>query len=151
MPEGEESLHPTTAADTEAAVAEAAGGEGDQQKQQQQEEQQGAEQTSGKPKPEPGSALLGSYGNSVGDKVQSTLSPVGQPLGKGLGTIASPVGGLVEPLVGGVMKSGAGFGDTVGVGAGNQDAKKRAEMERAREPVGGREQTAGNPLGLGDP
>ncbi|KAI4090846.1 MAG: hypothetical protein LQ344_004493 [Seirophora lacunosa] len=155
MPEGEESLHPTTAADTEAAAAaaEAAGGEGgDQQKQQQQQqEQQSGEQTSGKPKPEPGSALLGSYGNSVGDKVQSTLSPIGQPLGKGLGTIASPVGGLVEPLVGGVMKSGAGFGDTVGVGAGNQDAKKRAEMERAREPVGGKEQTAGNPLGLGEP
>ncbi|KAL8739528.1 MAG: hypothetical protein Q9184_008591, partial [Pyrenodesmia sp. 2 TL-2023] len=63
---------------------------------------------------QPGSALLGSYGNSIGSTVQSGLSPVGKPLGKGLETVASPVGGLVEPLVGGIMKSGKGFGDTVG-------------------------------------
>ncbi|KAL9018990.1 MAG: hypothetical protein Q9185_003732 [Variospora sp. 1 TL-2023] len=144
MPEAkeakEESLHPTTAADTEeeAAASEAGG--------------QGQEQAEGKPRqPEPGSALLGTYGNTAGSKIESGLSPVGKPLGKGLETVAAPVGGLVEPLVGGVMRSGQGFGDTVGVGAGNQDAKKREEMERERKPVGGQEQTAGNPLGLGEP
>ncbi|KAI4102779.1 MAG: hypothetical protein LQ339_004518 [Xanthoria mediterranea] len=129
-----EELRPTTAQDTEAA---AAGSEGQSQ-----------EQESGKPPKEPGSAFLGSYGNSVGNKVSSTLSPVGKPLGKGLETVASPVGGLVEPLVGGVMRSGQGFGDTVGVGAGNQDAKKYEEAERERASVGGKEQTGGNPLGL---
>lgn len=76
---------------------------------------------------------------------------MGKPLGKGLETVASPVGGLVEPLVGGIMKSGKGFGDTVGVGAGNQDQKKAEEAERERQPVGGKEQTAGNPLGLSEP
>lgn len=49
------------------------------------------------------------------------------------------------------MKMGKGFGDQVGVGAGNQDAKKREERERERKPVGGQEQTGGNPLGLSDP
>ncbi|KAI4171401.1 MAG: hypothetical protein LQ343_004257 [Gyalolechia ehrenbergii] len=123
--EVKESLHPTNAAETEAAAAASEEGE-----------PAGQEQASGKSRPEP---------------VQSTLSPVGKPLGKGLGTIASPVGGLVEPLVGGVMKSGKGFGDTVGVGAGNQDPKKLEEMREERKDVGGKEQTAQNPLGLGDP
>lgn len=49
------------------------------------------------------------------------------------------------------MKSGKGFGDTVGVGAGNQDHKKFEEAERERAPVGGKEQTGGNPLGLSEP
>lgn len=49
------------------------------------------------------------------------------------------------------MKSGKGFGDTVGVGAGNQDPKKLEEMREERKDVGGKEQTAQNPLGLGDP
>lgn len=65
--------------------------------------------------------------------------------------MGSPIGGLVEPLVGGVMKSGKGFGDTVGVGAGNQDKKKLEEMQRDKADVGGKEQTASNPLGLGEP
>ncbi|KAL8774801.1 MAG: hypothetical protein Q9209_000740 [Squamulea sp. 1 TL-2023] len=132
---GKEELRPTTAEDTEAAAAEG----------------QSQEQEGGKPPREPGSAFLGGYGNSAGDKVSSTLSPVGKPLGKGLETVASPVGGLVEPLVGGLMKSGKGFGDTVGVGAGNQDQKKYEEAEQERAPVGGKEQTAGNPLGLSQP
>ncbi|KAL9599685.1 MAG: hypothetical protein Q9219_003673 [cf. Caloplaca sp. 3 TL-2023] len=167
--EAQESLHPTTAAETEAAAA--ASEEGGQQQEAGQEQQaQGQAGSGGKGRPEPGSAFLGSYGNSVGDKgssslpphsplpptdspttVSSTLSPVGKPLGKGLETVASPVGGLVEPLVGGVMKSGKGWGDQVGVGAGNQDRKKLEEMERERSDVGGKEQTAGNPLGLGEP
>ncbi|KAL8778403.1 MAG: hypothetical protein Q9213_007429 [Squamulea squamosa] len=159
---GKEELRPTTAEDTEAAAA-PEGTEGQSQ-----------EQEGGKPLREPGSAFLGGYGNSAGDKgypprspsplsspiflsanykkkVSSTLSPVGKPLGKGLETVASPVGGLVEPLVGGLMKSGKGFGDTVGVGAGNQDHKKYEEAEQERAPVGGKEQTAGNPLGLSQP
>ncbi|KAI4200057.1 MAG: hypothetical protein LQ350_004196 [Teloschistes chrysophthalmus] len=136
----EESLHPTTAADTEEAAAAAEGSQPQTQT-----------ETEGKPPKQPGDALLGGYGNSVGSKVESGLSPVGRPLGKGLETVASPVGGLVEPLVGGVMKMGKGFGDQVGVGAGNQDGKKREEMERERKPVGGQEQTGGNPLGLSDP
>ncbi len=49
------------------------------------------------------------------------------------------------------MKSGKGFGDTVGVGAGNQDHKKAEEAERERAPVGGKEQTGDNPLGLTEP
>ncbi|KAL8658679.1 MAG: hypothetical protein Q9202_007476 [Teloschistes flavicans] len=139
MSSQEESLHPTTAADTEAAAT------AEQSQPQTQPEKEG------KPPKQPGDALLGGYGNSVGSKVESGLSPVGRPLGKGLETIASPVGGLVEPLVGGVMKFGKGFGDQVGVGAGNQDAKKREEMERESKPVGGQEQTGGNPLGLSEP
>ncbi|KAL8800393.1 MAG: hypothetical protein Q9223_007295 [Gallowayella weberi] len=121
--EAKEELHPQTAADTDAAA-------------QGKEEQPPQVQTSDKPPREP---------------VSSTLSPVGKPLGKGLETVASPVGGLVEPLVGGIMRSGKGFGDTVGVGAGNQDQKKAEEAERERQPVGGKEQTAGNPLGLSEP
>lgn len=79
-----------------------------------------------------GSAFLGSYGNAAGSTIQSGLAPVGKPLGKGLETVASPVGGLVEPLVGGIMKSGSAFGENFGTGAGNMDQKKKAEMEQAR-------------------
>ena len=49
------------------------------------------------------------------------------------------------------MKFGQGFGDQVGVGAGNQDQKKLEEMREAEKPVGGQEQTGGNPLGLSNP
>jgi hypothetical protein len=92
--------------------------------------------------------MLGKYGNSMGDKIESGLSPVGKPLGKGLGMVGRPVGGLVEPLVGGLMKSGSAFGDAAGVGAGNLDHKNAAEEEERRKPIGGQEQNADNPLGL---
>ena len=92
--------------------------------------------------------MLGKYGNTAGDKLESGLSPLGKPLGKGLETAAKPIGGLVEPLVGGLMKSGSAFGDAAGVGAGNMDHKRAAEEEERRKPVGGQEQTAENPLGL---
>jgi len=98
--------------------------------------------------PRSGDAMLGKYGNSVGDKIESGLSPVGKPLGKGLGMVGKPVGGLVEPLLGGLMKSGDAFGQAAGVGAGNLDHKNAAEEEERRKPVGGQEQTADNPLGL---
>lgn len=62
------------------------------------------------------------------------------------------MGGIVDPLVGGVMRSGEAFGDTVGVGYGNKEGgpakQQEAEGERMKQPVGGQEQTADNPLGL---
>ena len=76
------------------------------------------------------------------------MSPVGKPLGKGLSTIASPVGGLVEPLVGGVMKAGDAHGGAAGVGAGNMEHRNREEEEERKKPYGGKEQTGENPLGL---
>ncbi|KAI4217356.1 MAG: hypothetical protein LQ351_000665 [Letrouitia transgressa] len=94
--------------------------------------QDSQEEQASKPPREPGSAFLGSYGNAAGSTIQSGLAPVGKPLGKGLETVASPVGGLVEPLVGGIMKSGSAFGENFGTGAGNMDQKKKAEMEQAR-------------------
>lgn len=47
------------------------------------------------------------------------------------------MGGLVEPLVGGLMRSGGAYGDVMNVGAGNMDNKKREEKEEAHRPVGG--------------
>jgi len=76
------------------------------------------------------------------------MSPVGKPLGKGLSAIGSPVGGLVEPLVGGLTKSGAAFGGVAGVGAGNMEHKNREEEEERKKPYGGKEQTGENPLGI---
>jgi hypothetical protein len=80
------------------------------------------------------------------------MAPVGNTVGKGLETAGKPVGGLVEPLVGGVMKSGEGFGDAVGVGFGNKEGgpakQQEAEHQRMKEPFGGKEQNADNPLGL---
>jgi hypothetical protein len=92
--------------------------------------------------------MLGKYGNTIGDKIESGLSPVGKPLGKGLGMVGRPVGGIVDPLVGGLMRSGAAFGAAAGVGAGNMDHKNAAEEEEKRKPIGGQEQNAENPLGL---
>jgi hypothetical protein len=93
-------------------------------------------------------AMLGKYGNSIGDKIESGLSPVGKPLGKGLEMVGKPIGGIVDPLVGGLMRSGAAFGAAAGVGAGNMDHKNAAEEEEKRKPIGGQEQNAENPLGL---
>ena len=92
--------------------------------------------------------LLAGYGNSAGDKIESGLSPVGKPVGKGLETVARPVGGLVEPLVGGLMKGSKAWGDALGVGAGNEDKRKTEEEMKSKEPIGGKDQTADNPLGL---
>lgn len=91
-------------------------------------------------------------GNSAGDWIQDKLNPVGKYTGKGLETIGKPVGGIVDPLVGGTMRSGEAFGDTIGVGYGNKEGgpakQQEAEAQRMKEPVGGQEQTADNPLGL---
>lgn len=73
-------------------------------------------------------------------------------MGKGFETVAKPVGGLVEPLVGGIAKSGETFGNELSVGFGNKEGgpakQQEAEARKMKEPVGGKEQNADNPLGL---
>lgn len=62
--------------------------------------------------------------------------------------MTKPVGGIVDALVGGVLRSGGAYGEVAGVGAGNQDKKKAEERAERHEEVGGKEQTGENPLGL---
>lgn len=92
------------------------------------------------------------FGNAAGDKIQETLKPVGDIAGKGFETIGRPVGGLVDPTVGGIMRAGKGWGEQLGVGFGNHEGgpakQEEAEGKRMKEPVGGKEQTGDNPLGL---
>ena len=84
--------------------------------------------------------------------MQDKLNPVGKYTGKGFETIGKPVGGIVDPLVGGLMRSGEGWGDTLGVGFGNKEGgpakQQEAEGERMKQSIGGEEQTGDNPLGL---
>lgn len=91
-------------------------------------------------------------GNSTGEKIEGFLNPVGQYTGKGFETIAKPVGGLVEPLVGGIMTGGKAWGDQTGVGFGNEEGgpakQQEAEGKKLKEDLGGKEQNAENPLGL---
>ena len=94
---------------------------------------------------------LSSYGNNFGNTIEDKLSPVGKYAGKGFEKIGGPVGGIVDPLLGGMMRSGGAFGDVVGVGSGNMDKKKAAEAEereKMKKEIGGKEQTGDNPLGL---
>lgn len=58
------------------------------------------------------------------------------------------MGGVVDAVLGGVMRSGGAYGEVAGVGAGNQDKKKAEEKAERHEEVGGKEQTGDNPLGL---
>ena len=46
------------------------------------------------------------------------------------------------------MRGANAWGETLGVGSGNLEHKKRYEEEERKAPVGGQEQTADNPLGL---
>jgi len=91
-------------------------------------------------------------GNAAGEKIQEVLSPVGQYTGTALKHVAGPIGGLVDPTVGGVMRMGKGWGEQLGVGFGNYEGgpaqAQEAEAKRMKEPVGGKEQNADNPLGL---
>ncbi len=96
----------------------------------------------------PAGVFLAPHGNSLGNKIESGLSPVGKPLGKGLEVVGRPVGGLVEPIVGGLLKSGGAYGEAMDVGAGNTDKRKAEEKAERHAPVGGKEQTGENPLGL---
>jgi hypothetical protein len=92
------------------------------------------------------------FGNAAGDKIQAGLAPVGKYAGKGLETVSAPVGSLIDPLVGGVMRTGEAFGEQANVGFGNKEGgpAKQAEAreKEAKEPFGGKEQNADNPLGL---
>ncbi|KIW87240.1 uncharacterized protein Z519_12143 [Cladophialophora bantiana CBS 173.52] len=91
-------------------------------------------------------------GDSAGEKIEGTLSPVGKHVGKGLETVARPVGGIVDPTVGSIMRMGKGWGEQLGVGYGNYEGgpakQEEAEGQRMKEPFGGKEQNADNPLGL---
>ena len=80
------------------------------------------------------------------------MAPVGTTVGTGLETAGKPIGGIVDPLLGGLMRSGEAFGDQVGVGYGNKEGgpakQQEAEGERLKAGLGGKEQTGENPLGL---
>ncbi|MCJ1314204.1 hypothetical protein MMC25_007884 [Agyrium rufum] len=91
-------------------------------------------------------AYLGKYGNAVGDKVQGVLGKVGGPVGTGLGYAGKPVGGLVEPIVGGLMKSGGEFGKLISEERGQPSMAE--EQEEMAKGVGNNEKTGDNPLGL---
>merc|ERR1711939_529873 len=52
-------------------------------------------------------------GNNIGGKIEDTLSPVGKYAGKGFEKAAQPIGGVVDPTVGGIMRMGKGFGDAL--------------------------------------
>ncbi|OQU96289.1 hypothetical protein CLAIMM_02394 [Cladophialophora immunda] len=91
-------------------------------------------------------------GDRAGEKVESVLSPVGKYVGPGLEKAAGPIGGIVDPTVGSVLRMGKGWGEQLGVGYGNHEGgpakQEEAEGQRMKEPFGGKEQNADNPLGL---
>lgn len=91
-------------------------------------------------------------GNAAGDWVQDKLHPVGQYTGKGLEQVGKPLGGIIDPTVGAVMRGGEAFGNQLNVGYGNKEGgpakQQEAEGERMKQPIGGEEQNAENPLGL---
>ena len=74
--------------------------------------------------------------------MQNTLSPVGNTVGKGAETAAKPVGSVVEPLVGGVMKAGNIGGEATGAKTEGTGTLKDGEQKSSGK------QTADNPLGL---
>lgn len=85
----------------------------------------------------------GNFGNSAGAKIQGTLGKVGGPVGKGLSTVAAPVGGIIDPLVGGVFRAP----DTL-KNATQQTEEVDKHNEELAKPIAGKEQTGDNPLGL---
>ena len=92
-----------------------------------------------------GSALSApqSYGNAAGEKIQGALGKVGNPVGKGLETAAKPIGGIIDPVVGGLFRAPEAFGN-----AADSDAKQKKQDEEDHRPIAGEEQTGDNPLGL---
>merc|ERR1712169_32687 len=78
-------------------------------------------------------------GNNIGGKIEDTLSPVGKYAGKGFEKAAQPIGGVVDPTVGGIMRMGEGGGPA---------KQQEAEHENLKKGLGGNEQNASNPLGL---
>ncbi len=85
----------------------------------------------------------GNFGNSAGEKIQGTLGKVGGPVGKGLETVAAPVGGLIDPLVGGVFRAPDGMKNAM-----METEKVDKHNEDLEKPIAGQEQTGDNPLGL---
>ena len=109
----------------------------------------------------------GSYGNAAGNAIQGALGKVGNPVvrhsyllpprtlsanaylthkqGKGLETVAAPVGGIIDPIVGGVFRAPENFAKAV-------DANKEVDQhnEDLAKPIAGKEETAKNPLGLNE-
>lgn len=85
----------------------------------------------------------GNFGNTAGDKIQGTLGKVGGPVGKGLETVAAPVGGLIDPLVGGLFRAPDSLKN-----ATMEEEKVDKHNEELEKPIAGQEQTGGNPLGL---
>ena len=83
------------------------------------------------------------YGNAAGEKIQGALGKVGGPVGKGFETAAKPIGGVVEPVLGGLFRAPEAFGH-----AADSDAKAKKQDEEDHRPIAGEEQTADNPLGL---
>ena len=68
---------------------------------------------------------------------------MGNPVGKGLETAAAPLGGIIEPVVGGLFKAPQTFGH-----ASDHAAKQEAQDKEDHRPIAGEEMTADNPLGL---
>ena len=97
------------------------------------------------PHQQPGSILSApqNFGNTAGDKIQGALGTVGNPVGKGLETAAKPVGGIIEPVVGGLFRAPQTFGH-----ASDHAEKMEKENEEDHRPIAGEEMTADNPLGL---
>ncbi|KAK0510934.1 hypothetical protein JMJ35_006486 [Cladonia borealis] len=118
--------------------------QGEDTQQSEQPPQEGGEQPTEK-KGGWGSVLSApqNYGNAAGEKIQGALGKVGNPVGKGLETAAKPVGGIVEPVVGGLFRAPETFGH-----AADSDAKAKKQDEEDHRPIAGEEQTADNPLGL---
>nr|ANM86419.1 hypothetical protein [Cladonia uncialis subsp. uncialis]AUW31150.1 hypothetical protein [Cladonia uncialis subsp. uncialis] len=115
--------------------------QGEDTQQSEQQPQEGGEQ----PAQKKGSVLSApqNYGNAAGEKIQGALGKVGDPVGKGLETAAKPVGGVIEPVVGGLFRAPEAFGH-----AADSDAKAKKQDEEDHRPIAGEEQTADNPLGL---
>ena len=57
--------------------------------------------------------------------------------------MAAPVGGIIDPVVGGLFRSPEHFARAV-----DEKGNVQRENEDLERPIGGEEQTAKNPLGL---
>ncbi|PNS16607.1 hypothetical protein CAC42_4571 [Sphaceloma murrayae] len=77
------------------------------------------------------------------------LAPLGDPLGKALGTAVSPIGAGVGKATGPVAEGATQVSKPIMDKLGMEDrgeAKEQAEKKQDR--IGGKEQTGQNPLGL---
>jgi hypothetical protein len=94
-------------------------------------------------------------GNRAGQSINDTMEPVSKYTGPALEKAGGVLGGVTGPTVGAIGNFGKAWGEQLGVGHGNEGGgpakQQEAEAERMKEPVGGKEQNAGNPLGLNNP